>query len=54
VPANDVGRLLEPAIRGVLIAGLKRLGYRYITVDLEGFRSGSLNEGLERPERMQS
>lgn len=28
-------------------AGLRRLGYRYVTLDLRGFRSGSLNEGLE-------
>src|SRR5262245_4861160 len=48
VPAHEVGKLLEPATRDVLISGLKRLGYRYITVDLEGFRTGSLNEGLER------
>jgi len=54
VPANEVAKVLEPATRSVLIAGLKRLGYRYITVDLEGFRSGSLNEVLEATERTQS
>jgi len=26
-----------------VVAGLKALGYRYVTLDLEGFRSGSLN-----------
>jgi uncharacterized protein len=49
-----VAKVLEQATRAVLIAGLKRLGYRYITVDLEGFRSGSLNEVLEGTERTQS
>ena len=32
--------------RGKVIKKLKSLGYIYITVDLEGFRSGSMNEVL--------
>jgi uncharacterized protein len=32
--------------RGEVAGGLKRLGFRYVTLDLEGFRSGSMNEGL--------
>jgi uncharacterized protein len=28
------------------VARLKELGYTYVTVDLEGFRSGSMNETL--------
>jgi len=39
--------VLEPAIRTQLVEGLKALGYRYITLDLEGFRSGSLNQALD-------
>jgi uncharacterized protein len=35
--------LVEPATRQALVAGLKDLGFRFITLDLEGFRSGSLN-----------
>jgi uncharacterized protein len=27
-------------------AGLRKIGYLYITVDLQGFRSGSMNEGF--------
>lgn len=46
VPPAEFPRLLEPATRSRLVDGLKRLGYRYITLDLQGFRSGSLNEGL--------
>src|SRR6185295_6596895 len=46
VPPAEFARLLEPATRERLVDGLKRLGYRYITLDLQGFRSGSLNEGL--------
>jgi pyridinium-3,5-biscarboxylic acid mononucleotide sulfurtransferase len=43
VEAEDVDRLAEPAIRAEVVAALKSLGYRYITLDMEGFRSGSMN-----------
>ena len=33
--------------REEVVRHLKDLGYRYITLDLEGFRSGSMDEGLE-------
>jgi uncharacterized protein len=45
VPTSELARLIEPGVREKLVEGLKRLGYRYVTVDLEGFRSGSLNPG---------
>lgn len=44
VPASEIARLAEPAIRDALTRRLRELGFRYITLDLEGFRSGSLNE----------
>lgn len=43
VPLNDLPRLLEPATRSSITAKLKELGFRCVTIDLEGFRSGSLN-----------
>jgi len=43
VPLAAIQRLLEPGVREAVVAGLKALGYRYVTLDLEGFRSGSLN-----------
>jgi uncharacterized protein len=46
VPLAELPRLLEAGVRESLVAGLKGLGYRFVTVDLEGFRSGSLNTGL--------
>jgi uncharacterized protein len=48
VPAEDLARLLEPEIRALAIRELKALGFRYVTVDLQGYRSGSLNEGLSK------
>jgi uncharacterized protein len=46
VPAAELPRLIEPATRAEIIKELKTLGFLYITVDLQGFRSGSLNESL--------
>jgi pyridinium-3,5-biscarboxylic acid mononucleotide sulfurtransferase len=43
VPAADLAMLAEPAAREELVHRLKELGFQYITLDLEGFRSGSLN-----------
>jgi uncharacterized protein len=43
VPAEELGRFADPAARGALSARLKELGFRYVTLDLDGFRSGSLN-----------
>jgi len=43
--------LLKPRARQSLIAGLKKAGYTYITLDLEGYRTGSLNEPLRRAAR---
>jgi len=45
VPPGSLARLIEPGVRERVVAGLKALGYRYVTLDLEGFRSGSLNPG---------
>jgi uncharacterized protein len=43
VPAGELPRLAEPAVREALVRRLKELGFRFVTLDLEGFRSGSLN-----------
>ena len=43
VEAADVARLAEPGVRERAVEGLRSLGYRYVTLDLEGFRSGSMN-----------
>ncbi|MGD9645224.1 MAG: ATP-dependent sacrificial sulfur transferase LarE [Pirellulales bacterium] len=43
VPLEELPRLCEPAIREALVRRLRELGFRFITLDLEGFRSGSLN-----------
>jgi len=46
VEQREIARLLEPATRESVDRELRKLGFRFVTVDLKGFRSGSLNEGL--------
>ena len=46
VPLSDLPRLLEPDVRDEITLHFKKLGFRSVTVDLEGFRSGSLNSAL--------
>ena len=46
VPLSELARLIEPERRQRVVDGLKALGYRYVALDLEGFRSGSLNAAL--------
>jgi pyridinium-3,5-biscarboxylic acid mononucleotide sulfurtransferase len=46
VTLPDLGRLIEEPVRSYLVAQLKALGYTYVTVNLEGLRSGSLNDVL--------
>lgn len=48
VGRTQIARLGEPATRMDVTAALKNMGFTYVCVDLEGFRSGSMNEGVER------
>jgi len=43
VEAGDLHRLAEAGMRERVTAALHTLGYRYVSVDLDGFRSGSMN-----------
>jgi uncharacterized protein len=43
VPADEVARLVQEPLRRELIDQLRTIGFRFVTLDLEGFRSGSLN-----------
>ena len=45
----EMGRLLEECRAEAIVARLRELGFLHVTVDLAGFRSGSLNEALLRP-----
>jgi pyridinium-3,5-biscarboxylic acid mononucleotide sulfurtransferase len=43
VSPNDLPRLVELELRGELITAFRSLGFKFVTLDLEGFRSGSMN-----------
>lgn len=44
VAADQIARLASPEVRVALAARMKELGFRFVTIDLEGFRTGSMNE----------
>jgi uncharacterized protein len=46
MPLADLGRLLDPDVRERVVRHMRQLGFAYVTVDLAGFRSGSLNQGV--------
>ncbi|HEX6800504.1 MAG TPA: ATP-dependent sacrificial sulfur transferase LarE [Ktedonobacterales bacterium] len=41
-------RLLEPELRERIVAAVREAGYRFVALDLQGYRTGSLNEALLR------
>jgi pyridinium-3,5-biscarboxylic acid mononucleotide sulfurtransferase len=46
VPVEAIPRLTEPGLREQITERLRELGFRFVTLDLQGFRSGSLNSLL--------
>jgi len=46
VGPEELERLLTDAVRESVVEKLKSLGFTYVTADLQGFRSGSMNEPL--------
>jgi uncharacterized protein len=43
---EEISKILSPVMREKIAKKLRELGYLYITIDLEGYRSGSLNKML--------
>jgi uncharacterized protein len=43
---DEMARALEPEIAAAIVRELKAAGYRYVSLDLQGYRAGSLNEGV--------
>jgi uncharacterized protein len=46
VEPQDIGKLCRPSIRRKLAQAAKRAGFLYLALDLQGYRTGSLNESL--------
>ncbi len=43
---GELSRALDPAMASAIVAAIKPLGFRWVSLDLEGYRTGSLNEVL--------
>jgi uncharacterized protein len=46
ISPESIPRLLEHAERESIVAALREAGYKYVSVDLEGYRTGAMNEVL--------
>lgn len=47
IDSEEFPRFLEAGIRKTVAEQLKKLGFLYVTVDIEGYRTGSMNASLE-------
>ena len=46
IAREEMARAIEPTVAAAIEASLRPLGFRYVALDLKGYRLGSLNEGL--------
>ena len=49
VDPRDFEELVRSPLREMVIEKIKAVGYQYVALDLQGYRTGSLNEGLRKP-----
>ncbi len=49
VPPAAIERIAQEPLRNDLSTALRNLGFSFVTLDLEGYRTGSMNEVLEKP-----
>jgi len=54
VHGMDMEKVTSEVNRSRIVEKLKGLGFKYVTLDLQGFRSGSLNESLTEQEKRES
>ena len=51
VEPSQITLMAQVNTRNKIVARFKELGYNYITLDLAGFRSGSMDAGLPKPQQ---
>lgn len=51
VRPQDISEIVAEPVRSKVVEKLKSLGFQFIAVDLQGFRSGSLNETLSQEQK---
>ncbi len=44
---DEIPRIFEDGLVNLVVEKLKSIGFKYITIDLQGYRSGSMNEDIE-------
>ena len=53
VPPKDIPRIAGENVRDVICEEFKRIGFLFTTLDLTGYRTGSMNETLKRRKEKQ-
>jgi uncharacterized protein len=51
VGPQEIDRLFDSGLRGKIVDHFKSLGFAYVTLDLQGYRTGSMNEVLSEDEK---
>jgi uncharacterized protein len=46
ISPGQLDKIVAPAMRDKVITNMKKLGFAYVTVDLQGYRTGSMNETI--------
>jgi len=46
IGSDELARALDPDLRDRLVREIRAVGYQHVTIDLQGYRMGSLNEGV--------
>jgi len=47
----EIARMMAEPVRSKVVEQLRSLGFQFVTLDLQGFRSGSLNESLSQEQK---
>jgi len=50
INSDEMGKLMSPNIRETIYSGIKQAGFTYVTLDLQGYRMGSMNETMRKSE----
>ncbi len=53
IPPEEIGSLLDLRMRSRVVRRLRALGFTYVTLDLQGYRSGSMNEAIRGSDHCQ-
>lgn len=48
---RDLPRLMDDKVKNILVAKIKQAGFKYVAVDLEGYRTGSMNEAVGKDKK---